>query len=490
MLFALQLPVLGVVAQMIPSEVGTTTTTTTTTTAQRPHEHLLNRNASDPVANCAGCFVCDRDRRKVPCTAPLRGPPIRWQSAEDKAFCEADRETYGQYATPGAKPLWGSPNNQGWGNRVGWYLTMAAIGKALKRPVYTYWDTGNQKWGEYSATDIDEICEWPPSLHWVWDNKWRQDQHSHKEYQHTPVPGDMLPTDLPEYAGRHVMRELVPELAYDTWKLWTDKKPELNFTGRETVTLKAFLEAYQRVYFEHRPKVDLGNPPKLQYLVLHLRGFDKINTNEKRTAMSHSLDIVKNKMLPHITSNLSWVVVANTPGLQHQGENVIRAAGRQIAKRPGPKKKTNTYQLLSDFFAMKYAAGVVVGMQKWSSFSTSGILAGDRPILYEFPFKLNTEGGNGGQHEVRSWEVRVGRMAAQVGFGGATTTASGQQPEEPMPLRNIFSIDDVPAFNRALNNQSAPRYRHGVEPSWAPDPRLQRCFEADYNTHSPSAFYF
>lgn len=394
---------------------------------------------------CQGCFYCSNPSM----CPPLRGSEIRYENDDDRAFCERGRKPYGQPGAEGVRPIYSGSNNQGWGNRIGWYLTIAAIGEATERPMYTFWDNGNQRWGDYSETEINEIVEWPPVLHWIRDKDWRSLYLTSKP----PVPGG---EEIPA-ATVHAPRELMPELAYNGWKGWSSRYPEAHFPD-PNVTMKEFLDAYQRVYFQLRPKVDLGNPPKLKYLVLHLRGFDKMNTLEKRKHTDHSLDTVKTKILPKISSDLPWVVIANTDALKRNGENAVRAAGKTLAKRLGPRKKSNTYKLLSDYFAMKYAAGVVLGMHKWSSFSTTAILAGDRPIIFQFPFDQSTDGGT----EVDRWEKWVTK-----------------------PLRNVFSINDVEMFNWAMspkNNSAGVRYRNGEEPPWAPDPRLLKCFQADYES--------
>jgi hypothetical protein len=61
-------------------------------------------------------------------------------------------------------------NTQGLGNRIGWYLTAAAVARALDRPVYTSWPNavamGLTKQGnrDYDYRELARVVRWPRAL--------------------------------------------------------------------------------------------------------------------------------------------------------------------------------------------------------------------------------------------------------------------------------------------------------------------------------------
>lgn len=68
-------------------------------------------------------------------------------------------------------PLKVMDNFQGWGNRIGWWLTNAALGEALNRTVYTGWHGAPKTAGgrNYDYATVRSLVRFPRALHFMED---------------------------------------------------------------------------------------------------------------------------------------------------------------------------------------------------------------------------------------------------------------------------------------------------------------------------------
>ena len=71
----------------------------------------------------------------------------------------------------GRQPLKVMDNFQGWGNRIGWWLTNAAIGEALNRTVFTGWHGAPKTAGgrNYDYATVRSLVRFPRSLRFLED---------------------------------------------------------------------------------------------------------------------------------------------------------------------------------------------------------------------------------------------------------------------------------------------------------------------------------
>ena len=65
------------------------------------------------------------------------------------------------------RPLKVRGNSQGLGNRLGWYLTVAALAESLGRRAFTSWfnakaaGLGHRNDRDYSFAELDRLIRWP-----------------------------------------------------------------------------------------------------------------------------------------------------------------------------------------------------------------------------------------------------------------------------------------------------------------------------------------
>ena len=381
-------------------------------------------------------------------------------------------------------------NTQGLGNRVGWYLTVAAIAETLGRPcVYTTWpnlvrkghlQAGNR---DYDFDLVDEVIAWPRALRFINDTdaseRWLRVAKAGATLR-LDDNSSVLQADLIPFHPRPYVNDYVPECAWQMIVNWQQRR--LTNLPISCMSREAFLASYRRVQRELRPKVPLCYPRAKTYVVLHIRRGDKEAwaKRAKRSELGEALrnataldQVIKGALLPVINATGLPVLLLTDGGQLYKeyAEQTLVAAGVQIA-RPrktmgrecGPLSpdlthaergaKTNASATLAthpklpggrhraaltDFFAIVDAAAVVViapkgvgpgqGLQE-SSFASVSALTGTTPHLTPVPFALG------------------GKMAAYQRLGN----------EGGAPLRGIFFLDDLETF--------IDRVRHELDHSW------------------------
>ena len=192
---------------------------------------------------------------------------------------------------------------------------------------------------------------------------------------------------------------------------------------------------------------------------MHVRGADNSKvgavSQPAREASAYeglpSNETIRTMQAISAASGLPWLVLSDSVATQVAVAGRLRDFGLRIASRPcglpahpNPNASSDTLQtlaVLQDFFALTDSAGCVAvaghgkGRTKGrsfprseSSFVTVAALAGDVPLLTPVPF------------------ARAGAMARYELLGNR-----GQ------PLRNVFFLEDLVAFIRALGD---PTLRH------------------------------
>ena len=358
-------------------------------------------------------------------------------------------------------------NFQGWGNRVGWWLTASALAKALDRPaVYTGWH-GAPKWQggrNYDYAEVRRVVQFPAVLRFIEDSsgaagsvaglprlKWEE------------LFGALDAEEIP-YHPKPYVNDYVPETA---WQMVRDWGPRRLFRWSRCIDRARFLSEYRAVQQQLRPRIQLCNPRRRSYLAVHVRGADngRDGTGSRPAAAAageRAEDVPSNATLHALASigaasGKPWLVLSDSEATRTAVEQRLRTHSQAIAERPcvlPPHPDANasasamqTLAVLQDFFALVDSAGCVAvaghgkGRSKVgrsfrlgeSSFVTVAALAGDVPLLTPVPFAL---AGTMARYEL-------------LGNGGK-------------PMRGVFYLEDLATFIRALGN-SAVRYRDGTD---------------------------
>ena len=404
-------------------------------------------------------------------------------------------------------------NSQGIGNRIGWYLTVAALAEGLgRRAVYTSWYNagriGHSNDRDYNFAAVDRLLEWPQVLKFVeTDATVAQANRSARVafvYAASGVPlhaadgSSMLKADVVPHHPRPYINDYVPECAWAMVSAWPRRKL---LSLPPCLTREAFLTAFRRVQSQLRLKSSArlcAKPPARTYIVLHIRRGDKLRRAERelrgkvhrprgshtaralgtafhaffspcavfaafhtqivgeRLANATSLaSVINNALLPVVAVAPLPVVLLTDDGASFRAwaETELRAAGLRVLDRASAGSATSACddgandaakggggasndtpgvgssvgRILSDFFTIRDAAGVVViapggngagtGPQE-SSFASVAALAGDTPHL-----------------------TPVG-----VRIGGKMATYRRCSKEKDHALRSIFFLEHVEAF--------------------------------------------
>ena len=326
-------------------------------------------------------------------------------------------------------------NSQGWGNRIGWWLTAAAVGKAVNKTVVTHWPGGSVH-GGYDWRIVNRVVGLPSNL----------------LVDVPPAPGRLLHR-IP-FHPRPYTSDYVPEPAWEMLGLWNEARVFPRCVGKS-----AFLRAYRAVQKELRPKLELCLPKPATYAVIHLRRGDRLARGQPSPGLGQSVLAAL-----RASGNHTWLVLsddhkagadAETQLRKHglalvkpPGQRCVRAlcaavGGCAVASSPSPSRPNelpslvlpNTLAMLRDFFAVNLARGVVVSMPQGdgeSSFSTVAALAGDVPML--FPY-------------LRS----------------ASSLASWEQANDGGQVRGVFFLDDLAAYSDAVRQPSEQAAAHVAE---------------------------
>lgn len=381
------------------------------------------------------------------------------------------------------RPLRVLDNFQGWGNRIGWWLTAAALGEALQRPVVTGWHGAPKTSGgrNYDYYEVRRLVQLPHRLHYLEDTISANHSRHHRRAVHAPLRATVGPP-LSGSAFRHAFRNLdadeiplhpkpyvndyIAEPAYEMITSWGRRGL---FPLPACLTRSAFLSAFLRVGAQLQPSADVAAclPPRGSYLALHVRRGDKAAAISKAVAGGKtrratararppgSADLFDDtrtwSALGQVTKgapSLPWLVVSDSTATRNEAAKRLRDAGASEVRlrcipRASPDNRHRplanmTAAVLTDFFALGNAAGVVAiapnsvnqGLAE-SSFATVAALAADLPHLTPAPF---SEAGKMGAYEMHGNHGR--------------------------PMRGVFFLDDLERYVQALTD---PRVRHRRE---------------------------
>ena len=396
------------------------------------------------------------------------------------------------------RPLRVRDNFQGLGNRIGWWLTAAAVGEALQRPaVYTGWH-GAPRWQggrNYDYSTIRRVVQFPRILEFLEDSlnattaEHQSGFSSRRRFDELfrSIADDEIP-----YHPRPYVNDYVPEPAWQMVHAWGSRGI---FSPARCMNRTGFLSAYRRVQEQVRPKVDLCNPPPRSYIALHVRNADNTrpgprsrrgapatgskmafgrtnplqDTPAYQALHLHTAEplqdgaaLIGNATLSvlqavHRASSLPWLVLSDTAVARRATEARLAAAGLRLLERQAsacdsaPKTGVlnssayGTWQALRDFFGLLDAAGSIAvasygkGRAKSSAMTTHP--------LGESSF------------------VTVASLAGDLPLltpapmASAGTMAKYQvQGNAGNPMRGIFFLDDLDVFVRALHD---PLMRYG-----------------------------
>ena len=378
------------------------------------------------------------------------------------------------------------PADTGLGNRIGWFLSAAALGRALNRSVITYWSasgSGRARGGHaYGIDVIRRAVAWPKVLCFVeHDAAW-----SETAGLVLPERKQLLKAAVDDTLLSVVSSTYVPNWS---WLLWTrhsaqshigahrqaastpsarlTRTASLKRGGAEVgslrdalaaasrpsasacLTRQAYLSSYRAVQDEVRALVGLCNPEPQSYVAVHSRRTDRDDPTAVRSLMAgvalRSLQTVSAGVRP-----LPFLVVSDSDHHTAAIEAYLESQRFAVVRRPrhceGPawqnasRVAAETMGALRDWFALSASAGVLVdvggpwGSWAESSFSTTAALVGHTPLF-----------------TTRSPEACRGRDAVPR-FSGACA-----KPHELPDVPHTFAARDASVFARAACRTSMGR---------------------------------
>ena len=228
--------------------------------------------------------------------------------------------------------------------------------------------------------------------------------------------GSELRAENVPHHPRPYINDFVPECAWAMVKDWPRRKV---WQPPACLTRSLFLRAYRKVQSELRPKGALlcGRPPPRSYIALHVRRGDRLghagkaerqakrtNALAERVANATAFSsVILNALRPiGAATRLPFLLLTDDEAYRAVAEAALREAGLQVlpvaaaatAAAACAHFQSNMAdggaaeaRILSDFFALKDAAGVVAiaPLAIESSFATVSALAGGAPHLTPFP---------------------------------------------------------------------------------------------------------
>ena len=166
-------------------------------------------------------------------------------------------------------------NFQGWGNRIGWWMSIAALGDALNRPaVYTGWH-GAPKWHGGRSYDYHEVRSFvrlPRIVRYLEDMV----ANNHSNHIAPPLSGaafrsafhNLRAVEVP-YHPKPYVNDYIAEPAWEMIQSW--RKRGL-MPIPPCLTREAFLQSFRRVGAELRPSFKMARclPARRSFLALHV----------------------------------------------------------------------------------------------------------------------------------------------------------------------------------------------------------------------------
>ena len=351
----------------------------------------------------------------------------------------------------GAPPLKVRGNLQGLGNRIGWYLTAAAVTEALGRSaLYTSWPSAasqgvrGQGARDYDFGLVRQLVHFPAVVHFLEDVETHSSASSFRTREAWLKADSSVPIRLANGSGlyaesipfhpRPYVNDYVPECAWAMLEGWTKRRLTRLPVG--CIARDAFLHAYRRVQSELRPRLPLCNPPPRSYVVLHIRRGDKAAWAERTERLGRRDKLAEQlanatslrQLIPTVLARIpAPFLVLTDAGVTYRQwvESELVGAGLRVWTRrceaaceassgcwTGGGRNDSVTPVAVDFFAILDAAGVVVvapkgvgpgqGLQE-SSFASVPALAGGAPHLTPVPYAMGgkmamyQERGNGGR---------------------------------------------------------------------------------------------
>lgn len=257
----------------------------------------------------------------------------------------------------------------GFGDRLSVYMTLAAIGRALKREVYAYWHEENGKEHyKLNLTKIRQLVSWPQNLHilhkyeflrrkeqCILIHYWMHERDKTKENKH-------LLASNKAYDG-------VYTLARRTYGL-----PSYI----PTITQEEFTKAYRAVTGEFTFKIKKDkNFPQGHYVALHVRGGDKRSQITNFNTIEILQEIQKKQK-----GQLKLVVVTDDENLLSKIRE--QAKNLQVVHNIGVFKDKHEAMIYDLNILFEASFIIQHSPAGWSAFSSTAAMARQIPLLNTF----------------------------------------------------------------------------------------------------------
>ena len=337
----------------------------------------------------------------------------------------SDSNIDGAYSTCATeRPLVIASRNEGMGNVLGRWLTLAAIARSLGAPVITNYPlTEIDVHGGYDYEYLTRIVRFPCNFRFAADLSSVPGDRVIVNYSTEAVglnqhPGtvwtgvnDYLPEtawsllrgacDLGNGFPARVCMAVEPGQAHSE----TAAAPlKGGAQARPLVSRDDFLTNYSAVQRGLLPRVDLCNPPPGSYLAMHVRRRDRGASSSAPTR--GILAVIARLQALLGPASLPWAVCGDSRDAIAEAEALLRQLGARVlvrercgsehdydpegAIRSGVSRQ-NTFLMARDFFLIRNAAGLVPFVPDFgeSSFSSVAASAGDVPVLFCFERHLH-----------------------------------------------------------------------------------------------------
>jgi hypothetical protein len=192
------------------------------------------------------------------------------------------------------RPLKVLDNFQGWGNRIGWWQTVAALGEALGAPaVYTGWH-GAPRWHggrSYDYYEVRRLVRLPRVMRYLEDVvAANQSALTDGGRIAPPLSGTAfrvafraLDADEIPLHPRPYVNDYIAEPAWEMVRSWGRRG---FFAMPPCLTREAFLRTFRRIGAQLRPSIAAARclPPRGSFIALHVRRGDKAAAIQKDVA--------------------------------------------------------------------------------------------------------------------------------------------------------------------------------------------------------------
>ena len=261
------------------------------------------------------------------------------------------------------RPLWATDTTQGWGNRLGWWLTVAATAEMLRTEAFSTVHGGNPRSGggrNYDFRLVLALVELPRALRLIETTVDGREgafvplNRSAQERMRARLGAD----EIPRLGRDKYVNDYVPEPAWTALRAWA-AQGLMRWWPSTCASRDGFLAAYRAVQRQLRP-TPLGaecfrNPPPRSYLALHLRRGDRARMQRRcgRTcaltggtgaAAGAAAEAVEALLLSNRTlgalrrvgarDGRPWLVLSDNERTREAAEVLLRSAGLVTMRRP------------------------------------------------------------------------------------------------------------------------------------------------------------